>query len=263
MSKCLDDSCEHVMQRKEWQNGQNTNSLPRLIHGIDGIVLLASRMYVCSSGHRFLSHDERIPSRFPPQAQIPFLLSHRSGHTMQCVSLVISLIGEGKKISSVENALRETRRETFYRNVLCSVKLTNKIEKSTSILKFENSVNGMVCPGRKILLSVFLQIFWKHELYYQRRMHEIGMSDDWICCDHTFKSVMNVGTYRRYNDNSKLVKQFKSLFIVLNDIGQVLSWQLADNTSHDTVYEALNQISQRLKTKKGHFKKYMLTIAAT
>ena len=83
MSKCLDDSCEHVMERKEWQNGQNTNSLPRLIHGIDGIVLLASRMYVCSSGHRFLSHDERILSRFPSQAQIPFLLSHRSGLTMQ------------------------------------------------------------------------------------------------------------------------------------------------------------------------------------
>ena len=169
---------------------------------------------------------------------------------MQCVSLVVSLIGEGKKISSVENALCETRRETFYRNVLCSVKLTNKIAKSTSVLKFENSINGMVCPGRKILLSVFLQNFWKHELYYRRRMHEIGISDDWICCNHSFKSVMKVGIYQRYNDNSKWVKQFKSLFIVLNDIGQVLSWQLADDTSHDTVYEALNEINQRLKTKK-------------
>ena len=250
ISKCLDDNCEHVMERKEWQNGQNTNSLPRLIHGIDGIVLLASRMYVCGLGHRFLSHDERILSRFPSQAQIPFLLSHKSGLTMQCVSLVVSLIGEGKKISSVENALRETRRETFYRSVLCSVKLTNKIAKSTSILKFENSINGMVCPGRKILLSVFLQNFWKHEVYYRRRMHEIGISEDWICCDHTFKSVMNVGIYQRHdNDDSKWVKQFKSLFIVLNDIGQVLSWQLADDTSHDTVHEALNEINQRLKTK--------------
>ena len=250
ISKCLADNCEYVMEKKEWQNGQNTNSLPRLIHGIDGVVLLVSRIYVCGSGHRFLSHDERILSRFLSQDHIPFLLSHRSGLTMQCVSLVVSLIGEGKKISSVENALRETRRETFYRNVLCSVELIQKIAKSSNVLKFENSINGRVCPGSKILLLLFLQNFWKHELYYRKRMHEIGISEDWICCDHTFKSVMNIGIYqRRDNDRSKWVKQFKSLFIVLNDIGQVLSWQLADDTSHDTVHETLNEINQRLKAK--------------
>ena len=43
---------------------------------------------------------------------------------------------------------------------------------------------------------------------------------------------------------SKWVKQFKSLFIVLDDIGQVLSWQLADDTLHDTVHEALNEFNQ-------------------
>ena len=82
ISKCLDDNCEHVMERKEWQNGQNTNSLPRLIHGIDGIVLLASRMYVCSLGHRFLSHDERILSRFHLKPKYCFY--YRIGLALQC-----------------------------------------------------------------------------------------------------------------------------------------------------------------------------------
>ncbi|CAB3984751.1 Hypothetical predicted protein [Paramuricea clavata] len=250
IKKCLAENCEHIMERKEWQNGRNTNAMPRLVHGIDGVVLLVSRVYLCSSGHRYLSHDERLLGRLPSQNHIPFILSHRSGLTIQCLSLVVSLISKGNKISTVEDALRETRRETFYHKVLCSFELSGKTETNSNIFKFENSINGRLCPGSKILLSSFLQNFWKYEVYYRKRMHEIGIYEDWICCDHTFKSVTNVGIYQnRDKDGLKWVKQFKSLFIVLNDIGQVLSWQLADDTSHDTVIDTFKEINQRLKAK--------------
>ena len=111
---------------------------------------------------------------------------YRIGLVLQCnvSSLVVSLIGEGEKIHQLKMLCVKQEGKHFI--VMFCVLLNVPI-------KFENSINGMVCPGRKILLSVFLQNVWKHELYYQRRMHEIGISNDWICCDHTFKSVMNVG----------------------------------------------------------------------
>ena len=104
LNKCLAEKCENVMERREWQNGRNPVSMPRIIHEINGVVLLVSRMYVCSSGHRYLSHNERILVALPCPAHLPFVLSHRSGLTIQCLSLVILLIGEAKKISSVEDA---------------------------------------------------------------------------------------------------------------------------------------------------------------
>ena len=67
------------------------------LYTIDGIVLLVTRYYVCNSGDRYLSHDERILDRLPSSAHLRFILTHRSGPTMQYLSLIISLVGEGKK----------------------------------------------------------------------------------------------------------------------------------------------------------------------
>ena len=254
INKCVADNCEEVMTRREWQDGRNKASMPRVIHGIDGIVLLVSRIYVCNSGHRCISHDERILLAFPSSAHLPFVLTHRSCLTSRCLSLVISLIEEGKRISAIEAALRETRKDVFYRNCLCYAKLQSNTDKLDAP-KFEQSVNGLFCPGKKILPSAFLQNFWNNEIYYRRRMHNVGINSDWICCDHTFKSITNIGIYQPNGSGGfKWVKQFKSLFIVLNDIGQVLSWQFADDTSMDTVCELLREIKTRLAVKKENLR---------
>ena len=82
-------------------------------------------------------------------------------------------------------------------------------------------------------------------------MHNVGINSDWICCDRTFKSITNIGIYQPNGSGGfKWVKQFKSLFIVLNDNGQVLSWQFADDTSIDTVFELLGEIKTRLNVKQ-------------
>ena len=81
-------------------------------------------------------------------------------------------------------------------------------------------------------------------------MHSISINDDWICCDHTFKSVTNIGIYQTQSANSaKWIKQFKSLFILLNDVGQILSWQLVPDTSLDTVWDMLKEIKERFQAK--------------
>lgn len=251
---CLAENCKLILNRKEWQKGQTSNAMPRIIHAINRIVLLVSRVYVCHSGHRFISHDERILERLPSPSHCPFVLSHRSGLTSECLTLVVSLINEGKKITSVRCALLETRKETFYQNILCSVELkrvTNQGDTSGDIPKFEKSISCVLQPGNKLLLSSFLQYFWRYELHFRQRMHNVNINDDWICCDHTFKSVTNIGIDQtRDTHSSKWIKQFKSLFLVLNDVGQILSWQLVPNTSYDTFCEMLKEVRERIVSMK-------------
>ena len=164
--------------------------------------------------------------------KMAFVLTHRSGLTLKCLALVVSFINEGKKISSVEHAVFETRKETYYQKSLRDLELHKALgrevkEENRHVPKFEETIAGTLYPGRKLLLSAYLQHVWQYELYYRQRMHNISINEDWICCDHTFKSVTNIGIYQTQGANAaKWIKQFKSLFIVFNEVGQVLSWQL-------------------------------------
>ena len=40
-----------------------------------------------------------------------------------------------------------------------------------------------VLSGQKILLSAFLQNVWNNKESYRRRMHDVGIKYDWICCN--------------------------------------------------------------------------------
>lgn len=239
--------CGRPLERKEWQNRQQSGSRPRIIHDIDGIVLLVSRTYMCASGHRFLSHDPQILEQFPCASQIPFVLSHKSGLTMRCVSMVLSLIAKGKKISTIESVLHQSRKENFFRKLLCASVNQNMHGFAT----FEETVAGKIRPGRELLLSCFLAVFWRNEIFYRQRTHGITINEDWICCDHTFKSAMNIGIYqKKTSSRAKWVKQFTALFLVLNDVGQALTWRLVEDTSYDSVAEVLDEVKQRLSDQK-------------
>ena len=48
------------------------------------------------------------------------------------------------------------------------------------------------------------------------------------------------------NHGAKWIKQFKSLFIVLN--GQILSWQLVLDTSFDTVWNMMSEIKAQIES---------------
>lgn len=241
IQQCSSDNCGRPLERREWQNKQQSGLRPRIIHDVDRIVLLVSRRYMCASGHRFLSHDPQILERFPCASQIPFVLSHKSGLTMRCMSMVISLIAKGKKISTIESVLKQSRKETYYRKLLCA-----SVNPGIGFATFEEAFTGKMIPGRELLLSSFLVVFWRNEIFYRRRLHEISINQDWICCDHTFKSAMNIGIYQqKTGSRAKWVKQFKALFLVLNDVGQTLTWKLVQDTSYDSLLEVLGEIKQR------------------
>ena len=70
------------------------------------------------------------------------------------------------------------------------------------------------------------------------------VSDMWLSCDHTFRSVANVGMVRKADRH--WVKQYKGLFCVLNSLGQVVTWELTKSLAFDVVEECMQLLDEQL-----------------
>lgn len=68
----------------------------------------------------------------------------------------------------------------------------------------------------------------------------------WLPCDHTFKVASNIGVLRK----GKWMKQYDSLFAVMNEVGQVVTWQSVYGQSYSTIETLLTSLKARLD-KKG------------
>jgi hypothetical protein len=68
-------------------------------------------------------------------------------------------------------------------------------------------------------------------------------AQSFISLDHTFKVAANIG-YKRAD--GKWVTQYNSAFFVMNELGQVLCWQLTKTTSIDEVGGLLKKLKDRL-----------------
>ena len=64
-----------------------------------------------------------------------------------------------------------------------------------------------------------------------------------ISFDHTFKIASNIIGYVR--EDKKLISEYDSVFFVLNDKGQVLTWQLTKGTSFAEVAMLLQSLDKR------------------
>ena len=78
---------------------------------------------------------------------------------------------------------------------------------------------------------------------YSHRMSELPCI--WLSADHTFKVSANIGVCSQ----GAWVKQFDSLFTVLNEKGQVLTWRLTRGTSFEKVKSTIQNLKKRLDNK--------------
>ena len=69
------------------------------------------------------------------------------------------------------------------------------------------------------------------------------MTASWLSADHTFKVSANIGFW----SNGKWIKLYDSLFIVMNEVGVVLSWRLCKGTSFIGVEDLLQRLKDRLE----------------
>ena len=93
------------------------------------------------------------------------------------------------------------------------------------------------------MTNCFLQNSVENKCIYFREMAALSTSE-FISIDHTFQVAANLGYLR---PDSKWVSLHKSLFIVLNNIGQVMAWQLTQSTSTDEAKDLLASLVERLK----------------
>ena len=62
-------------------------------------------------------------------------------------------------------------------------------------------------------------------------------------CDHTFKLAKLVGIMR----DGRWISQYDSLFVLQNENGQILFWQLTMGTAYSIVCNGLQSLNERMK----------------
>ena len=73
--------CGMFMNERYWNDGSSESKQPRILQGVDNIVVLVSIVYVCDNMHKMVAHDDIILKSFPSADMMPFLLLHRTGFT--------------------------------------------------------------------------------------------------------------------------------------------------------------------------------------
>ena len=68
---------------------------------------------------------------------------------------------------------------------------------------------------------------------------------EWISCDHTYKSVANIG-YQRASDG-KWIQLYTALFVIVNERRQPLQWKFTKTEKFDEVSNAFQQLASRFK----------------
>ena len=97
--RCIE--CNQPIERRNWKVGQSQGLQPRLLHDIDSIVILISCQDKCTNNHYFLTTDPRV-LKLIPEADVPFILLHKTGFMKSFCRKVVGLIGESTSISAVE-----------------------------------------------------------------------------------------------------------------------------------------------------------------
>lgn len=77
--------------------------------------------------------------------------------------------------------------------------------------------------------------------------HMVKMkANSFIALDHTFKVASNIGYMR---PDKKWVTIYESAFLIMNELGQVMAWQLTKTTSMDEVYHLISSVQKRCPDK--------------
>ena len=197
-----------------------------MIHDMDSIVMLIGITYRCCNGHKVLSYDPIIQALFEDDNVIPFVLSHKSGFTKQIMRTTLGLIEQGIDFTKVTSLIRNCRtshicilqKQQTKVSLLLSEKLMEEVK---SIIK--------TSPSRFILTSAFLQQFFSSREEAMTSHMRLLSSEGSITIDHTFKVAANI---RYFRSDKKWTTQNNPVFIVLNELGQVLTWKFTKTETY-------------------------------
>ena len=181
---------------------------------------------------------------------VPFHLYHKTGFTSAFMAHVTSILNAGLTIQELERLLVRNRmyslhlrRERFNALNRISSTATNTQPRMDDDILWWNQH-----PSRHSISACFSFLFWERESVYNYHMSSLTAESLWLSCDHTFKSVANIGMHRSIDN--KWIKQFKGLFCILNNFGEVVTWKLTKQLAFDEVKNQIELLHNRC-SKKG------------
>ena len=147
------------------------------------------------------------------------------------MQFIEDLVDSGLSIRAIESLIHKSyKRHLFLREERCRLAVSlNIVCQTTNLVQVFRKVTHF--PSSDFLTNVIVSSFKMNEALYGRYFS--SLSARWISCDHTFKTAMNI-RYFRHCDN-KWINQYRSLFCILNELGQVIQWQLTSTESFDEV----------------------------
>ena len=248
---CTEDGfVQKILDRSgEWYNGRIKRLNPRVLYGTHTCTLLVSCCYKCACGHQITACHPDILKMLKGKIDIPFFLTHKNGFTSDLAAMLEDLVDSGLSFEQIENLIKRQYKTTydlfeinFWRN--------SEVRKNRGLIREQTSFvfpkfygENFPCPGNNILIDIFLKHFFQDEQVYIDAMSSLSAKT--ISCDHTFKSVCNIG-YRRQEDGN-WVTQYNSIFCTLNEKGEVLSWQFTKSESFPEVRDMFVEIKERLE----------------
>ena len=180
-------------------------------------------MYRCCHGHEVKACHPAILELLKENLEPSFLLTHQCGFTLDLANVFEQLVDSGMSFEQVKNIIHNHYRSTydhfeasFWRDLEFSK--TSGINYDQKDLYFPPFSSELFqSPSVDLLIDIFLKRFFQNEDLYKSSMNSLDAR--WITCDHTFKSVCNIG-YTKLEDRS-WVYQYNSIFCVLNERGKV------------------------------------------
>ena len=245
--KC--NSCGLSIALIHWLDGTSPAKQPRVLHSIDRIVLLVSAVYGCVNKHKVLAHDEVILQCFTQQYLVPFVLFHRTGFTRDLADTCMALVRRGVNFHNMETIVLERRWETFSMQKAFDQHSSSNYH-PTAIDQDFFSFELAKSPSDSLLTKCFLATFLKEEQVYLTEIVSTNVGDT-ISFDHTFEVATNIGYLR---EDKVWVPQYDSLFIVVNGIGKIVTWQLTKGTCFAQVEQVMRDLNNRVEEQKCKIK---------
>ena len=201
---------------------------------LESTVLLVSRVYACKNDHRTVGHDPHILKEFTKEELIPFVLLHKNGIKRRLYRLITVQSASGMTYMEVESLLKQIWHSYHTEmgiRALAMIRTT-----SADIPKLNTSNIPKVSPlhpNRKLIRQCFLHASLNKEKLYNARMS--SFTGSWLCSDHIFKVAGNVGMWQK----GQWIRQFGSMFSIMNEEGILLPWQLTRGTGFSRVKHLL------------------------
>lgn len=234
---CTEKDCRLLMKHVVWQDGSSRRYYPRCIYGSRGCVVLVCQIYRCARGHFMTSCDPRILQHFTRKEVIPFILLHKSGVTRELQLQIFRLCSQGRSFSDIRMLLLWSVQDDNAQRMMYEHHTSSSQQTEHQSRLVSNSYMSI-----DFITNIFLLTFHDFRTYMYQEMYDL--TSEYISCDHTFKLASHIGILRE----GKWIPQYDSLFIIQNERGQILFWQLTMGTAYGSINDGMVSLKSRMST---------------